>query len=98
LVLPQPPTCSSIRYPIPGGSQPATPDATQTTTTTIASVDDIGFKAQSSASAGDFAIDNLLIGTTWSDVTPSAVPEPATYGFIGAGLIAVIYRRQLIKD
>src|SRR5208283_3951495 len=36
-------------------------------------VDNVGFKAQAAA-GGPFYIDNLLIGTTWADVTPT--PEP----------------------
>jgi len=90
-------TASLFFDPTPGGSQPATPDSTQTTTTAISGVDDIGIKAQSSASAGDFNIDSLMIGTTWADVTPTAVPEPAAYGLMGAGLIALIYRRRLFN-
>jgi PEP-CTERM motif len=97
LTLGSPNTVSLFFDPTPGGSQPGTPDSTQTTSTAIASVDDIGFKAQSSAAAGDYAIDNLLIGTAWADVTPVAVPEPASFGFIGAGLIAAVYGRRLIK-
>jgi len=97
LTLGSPNTVSLFFDPTPGGGQPGTPDSTQTTSTAIASVDDIGFKAQSSASAGDYAIDNLLIGTTWADVTPAAIPEPASFGFIGAGLIAAVYGRRLIK-
>lgn len=97
LTLGSPNAVSLFFDPTPGGSQPGTPDSTQTSSTAIASVDDIGFKAQSSAAAGDFAIDNLLIGTAWADVTPSAVPEPGSFGFIGAGLIAAVYGRRLIK-
>ena len=97
LTLGSPNTVSLFFDSTPGGSQPGTPDSTQTSSTAIASVDDIGFKAQSSAAAGDYAIDNLLIGTTWGDVTPAAVPEPASFGFIGAGLIAAVYGRRLIK-
>jgi hypothetical protein len=97
LTLGSPNTVSLFFDPIPGGSQPGTPDSTQATTTAIASVDDIAFKAQSAATAGDYAIDNLLIGTTWADVTPVAVPEPVSFGFIGAGFIATVYGRRLIK-
>jgi hypothetical protein len=48
---------------------------------TATAIDDVGFKAQSTA-GGPYLVDNLLIGTTWADVTPATsvgvVPEPTT--------------------
>jgi len=52
---------------------------------TATAVDNVGFKAQSAA-GGPYSIDNVLIGTTWADVTPAAVPEPSTFALAGAGL------------
>ena len=81
--------------PTPGGSQPGTPTSTQSTSTAIPTVSDVGFKAQSAASAGDFFIDNLLIAPDWADVTP-AVPEPSTFALLGGSLVAAwkLRRRQ----
>jgi hypothetical protein len=61
---------------------------------TATAVDNVGFKAQSAA-GGPFLVDNLLIGTTWADVTPVAAPEPSTLALAGLSLagLAVGYRR-----
>jgi hypothetical protein len=45
---------------------------------------------------GDLALDNLIIGGTFADVT-TVVPEPSTYAFVGMGLAAFWFmtrRRQ----
>ena len=57
-----------------GGTEP-TPTATVTGTSQTA-VDNVGFKAQSGS--GTYFVDNLLIGTTWADVTPSSTCVSAT--------------------
>ena len=56
-----------------GGIAPATTASLSGITATA--IDNVGFKAQTAA-GGPFLIDNLLIGTTWADVTPVA-PAPA---------------------
>jgi len=53
---------------------------------TATAVADVGFKTQSAA-GGPYLVDNLLIGTTWADVTPAGVPEPATFAFAALGLL-----------
>jgi hypothetical protein len=53
---------------------------------TATAVDNVGFKAQSAA-GGPYLVDNLLVGTTWADVTPAGVPEPATFAFAALGLL-----------
>jgi hypothetical protein len=65
-----------------GGSAP-TATATLSGTTATA-IDNIGFKAQSGT--GNYDIDDILIGTTWADVTTVASPEPSVLALAGAGL------------
>ena len=78
----------------PGGTQAAfgTPTATQSTATAINSVDDVGFKVQSVTTTGNFVIGNLLIAPDWADVTPMAVPEPATCPLLGLGGLIVAWK------
>jgi len=57
-------------------------------------VDNVGFKAQAAA-GGPFYIDNLLIGTTWADVTPT--PEPTTCALAGLGLLGLVIARRMRK-
>lgn len=82
--------------PTPGGSQPGSPTATETATSAITTVGDVGFKANKSAPAGgveDFG--DLLIAQDWADVTPATVPEPNTLALLGGGmvLLQVAWRR-----
>jgi hypothetical protein len=75
--------------PTPGGTQPGTPDATVNNTTAVTAIDDLGFKAQSTA--GGFLLDSTTIGTTWADVT-TAAPEPSTLALAGLGLLGLAAR------
>jgi hypothetical protein len=89
LTLGSSPVASIYVDPVPGASQPGTPSATQTGTTAVASVDDIGLKIQSTTATGNFDIGNLLIAPDWADVTPAAtaVPEPNTLAMLGGGMV-----------
>ena len=69
-----------------GGTAPAADTTLSGIAATTTAVDNVGFKAQSSA-GGPYLIDNLLIGTTWADVTPAAIPEPSTLAFAALGLL-----------
>ncbi|MGA3143281.1 MAG: PEP-CTERM sorting domain-containing protein [Verrucomicrobiota bacterium] len=73
-----------------GGSAP-TATLTLTPTTVATGIDNVGFKVQSSV-AGAFLVDNLLVGTTWADVT---VPEPTTFALAGLGLLGLVIARRI---
>jgi hypothetical protein len=75
-----------------GGTAPTATASLSSLTATA--IDDVGFKAQSAA-GGPYLVDNLLIGTTWADVTPSAVPEPASFALAGLGMISLVFARRM---
>jgi hypothetical protein len=75
--------------PVPGDVQPVA-NETILGTGTVSSIANVGFKSQSTT--GGFTIDNILIGTTWGDVTPAAVPEPSTIALAGLGLLGLAAR------
>ena len=57
--------------PPPGGTEPATPDATSTAATTVPDLSFLYLRAGSS-SAGNFLISTLRVATTWNEATPAA--------------------------
>jgi hypothetical protein len=79
--------------PTPGASMPAA-DMTATPASGKAptSIDDVGFKVVSGFSAG-YLVDNLLIGTTWGDVTPT--PEPSSLVLAGMGALGLAIARRM---
>lgn len=44
-----------------------------------------------------YTIDNLVVGEDFSDVTPTAIPEPATMSLLGLGALAMVLRRKMRK-
>ncbi|MGD0744914.1 MAG: PEP-CTERM sorting domain-containing protein [Verrucomicrobiota bacterium] len=80
-------TANLFLNPTAGGSQPAA-TVSLAGSGTVTSIDNVGFKSQ--ATTGDFLVDNLLIGTTWTDVTP--VPEPSALALAGFGLLGFAAR------
>jgi hypothetical protein len=83
--------------PTPGDSQ-STAAVTLAGSGTVTDIDDVGFKAQTSGTTGTFQIDNVLIGTAWGDVTPQAVPEPASLRLILAGLASLGLKMRVRRD
>jgi hypothetical protein len=77
----------------PGGIQPVA-DLSLAPTTAPSAIADVGFKSQATAGAS-YLLDNVLVGTTWADVTPVGVPEPATFGIAGLGLLGLILARRM---
>ncbi len=69
-----------------GGTAPAV--TASLTGITATAVDNVGFKAQTGT--GTFLVDNLLIGTTWADVTPA--PEPSTLALAGLSMLGLALR------
>jgi hypothetical protein len=82
--------------PVAGGTQP-TADITLTPSTFVTDVSDVGFKAQTPTTIGNFVFDNLMVGTTWADVTPTvaAVPEPGTMALAGLGALGLVITRRM---
>ena len=81
--------------PTPGGSMPAA-NLVLTPTTLATGIANVGFKVQSSPQ-GAFLIDNLLVGTTWGDVTPMGIPEPSTFALAGLGILSLISARRRMR-
>lgn len=79
--------------PTPGAAMPA--NTLSLSGSTATAIDDVGFKAQASATTGSYLVDNLRIGTTWADVTP-VIPGPSTAALLGVGLglVAAVIRRR----
>jgi hypothetical protein len=83
--------------PVAGASQPAATltEAVNGTANVDTDISDVGFKVQT-ANAGSFIFDNMYVGTTWADVTPTAsVPEPGTLALFMLGGLGLALTRRL---
>jgi hypothetical protein len=86
-------TASLWVNPTIGASAPtATATLSGITATAVA---DVGFKAQAAA-GGPYLVDNLLIGTLWTDVVVP-VPEPSTFVLAGLGMLGLVLARRMRK-
>ncbi|HEY4414132.1 MAG TPA: PEP-CTERM sorting domain-containing protein [Verrucomicrobiae bacterium] len=88
-------TVSLFLDPTAVGTQPGTPDATQTSATPVSGgLANIGVKSQSGAD-GSYILDDFRIGLTWADVTPTPEPSTLALASLGAlGLVARLRRRR----
>jgi hypothetical protein len=80
--------------PTAGGSEP-TADISFAAGVSAANLQEIGFKSQSAATAGNWFFDDLRVGTSWADVTP--VPEPSVFALAGLGLLGLMTRFRNVK-
>lgn len=76
--------------PTPGNAEPLA-DVTVTGGTDAASIQAIGFKANTSG-AGTWAFDTLRVGDAWADVLP--VPEPSTLALAALAALSLALRRN----
>jgi len=84
-------TASLWLNPTPGAAAPTVTASLQSITATA--IDNVGFKAN--AGTGTYLVDNILIGTTWADVTPA--PEPSTFALAGLGMLGLALARRMRK-
>jgi hypothetical protein len=89
------PTAQLFFSPTPGSTEPGTADVTLTGIgSTVANISNVGFRAQATAAVGNFMFDNVMVGTTWEDVT-QPVPEPATFALAGLGMLGLVLARRM---
>lgn len=79
----------------PAFGDSTTPDANTTSSVGITSVSNLGFAFNNMTAAADYRFDSIVIGTTWADVVPAAVPEPSAYAAVaGLGVLGLVIVRR----
>ena len=88
-------SASLFLNPTPGSSEPAAQlTVTGGTPLTLNTGIKSFFVRNNSVEPDALLIDELRIGTTWEDVTPSSVPEPATGLILGVATLGLILIRR----
>lgn len=87
-------TAQLFLSPTPGSSEPVSATVTISGTSTLPDISAFGFKAQTSTAIGNYIFDNILVGTTWADVTP-IIPEPTTFALAGLGILGFAFSRRM---
>lgn len=82
----------------PGATQPGSPSITATGDSGASTLSFLDIRTARYTSTDVFSVDNVMIGTTYADVVPATVPEPATGGLLlmgaGFGLCSRLRRRS----
>jgi hypothetical protein len=80
--------------PTPGDSQPVANVSFVGGGADATGLQNIGFKAQSAATAGNWIFDTLRVGDTWADVV-TPVPEPSTSALAGLAALGLAAWRRV---
>lgn len=86
--------------PTTGGSDPTDASALSTSTQ-VAQTGWFGsttYLTIRSSGAFSGSIDEIRLGNTFADVTPTAIPEPSTYALLAGGLMTLLWLRRRVRS